>query len=194
MQICEDTFFLCRALKNAKKLYFEREPLYLYRLHQTNTMNSINNMFDVNGNMKYATVYEKLIDEKIVENPYTQYIKANECVLAVGVKCDYLNSHKNIDKRIIRKLNKIISSYCGLLITKNFYTPKQTYAKNNKNCLMFERENAKQLANQLLAAYQMKEDEKRRIRNNALATASQYSTSNIEKALLDFFDKEVMLS
>ena len=59
---------------------------------------------------------------------------------------------------------------------------------------MFERENAKQLANQLLAAYKMKEDEKRRIRNNALATASQYSTSNIEKDLLDFFDKKVMLS
>lgn len=125
MQICEDTYFLCKALKNAKKLYFVGEPLYLYRLHQTNTMNSINNMFDGHGDMKYATVYEKLINEKIVEEPYTQYIKANECVLAIGVKCDYLNLQGSIDKRIIQKLNKIISSYCGLIITKKFYTPKQ---------------------------------------------------------------------
>lgn len=83
---------------------------------------------------------------------------------------------------------------CGTLCVCSDAEGIKTYAENNKNCLMFERKNAKQLANQLLAAYKMKEDEKRRIRNNALATASQYSTSNIEKALLDFFDKKVMLS
>lgn len=83
---------------------------------------------------------------------------------------------------------------CGTLCVCSDAEGIKTYAENNKNCLMFERENAKQLANQLLAAYKMKEDKKRRIRNNALATASQYSTSNIEKDLLDFFDKKVMLS
>lgn len=83
---------------------------------------------------------------------------------------------------------------CGTLCVCSDAEGIKTYAEDNKNCLMFERKNAKQLADRLLAAYQMKEDEKQRIRNNALATASQYSTSNIEKALLDFFDKKVMTS
>lgn len=125
MQICEDTYFLCKALKKAKKLYFVGTSLYLYRLHQTNTMNNILNMFDEYGNLKYATAYEKLIKEKIVEEPYIQYIRVNECVMAIGVKCDYLNSQVNIDRKIIHKLNKIIIAYYRLIITNKFYTTTQ---------------------------------------------------------------------
>lgn len=83
---------------------------------------------------------------------------------------------------------------CGTLCVCSDAEGIKTYADGDTNCLMFERGNAKQLADQLLAAYQMKEDERQKIRNNAFATASQYSTTKIEKDFLNFFDKKVISS
>lgn len=125
MQICEDTYFLCNSLKNASRVYYIGESLYLYRLHQTNTMHDVQNMIDKDGNLKYALVYEKILNEGVVAKEYAKYVKADECVLAIGVKCDYLNSEVNKDRKIIKNLNKIIKCNFGPMITCEFYSPKK---------------------------------------------------------------------
>ena len=125
MQICEDTYFLCSYLKKANKIYYLGESLYLYRLHLDNTIFNIQNMFDINGNLKYAIVYEKMLADGIIDKIYAQYVKANECVLAISVKCDYLNSEKNIDKNLIKKLNTIIKYNLSSLLTCKQYSLKK---------------------------------------------------------------------
>lgn len=125
MQICEDTFFVCKLLKKIEKIFYINEPLYLYRLREGSAISNMKNMFDYYGNLKYAIVFEKIILEKIVEYPNTNYVKAGECVLAIGCKCDYLNLEKNHDREIIKKLNKIIKHNFKYMITCNYYTAKK---------------------------------------------------------------------
>lgn len=132
MQICEDTYFVCRSLKNAEKVYYVGDPLYLYRVHQNSTMNNVQNMFDESGSLKYAVVFEKILREGMVEKQYVQYVQADECVLAISVKCDYLNSGKPVDKKIIKKLNhNILHNFCAM-ITCRYYSVKKkiTYIGN----------------------------------------------------------------
>lgn len=83
---------------------------------------------------------------------------------------------------------------CGTLCVCSDAEGIKTYAENGENCLMFKRGNADQLAKQLITAYKMNEKEKERICENARLTASHYSSTKIEKELLDFFDKKVMTS
>ena len=132
MQICEDTYFVCRALKNAKKVYYVGESLYLYRVHQNSTMSNVQNMFDENGRLKYAVVFEKILQEGTVEKQYAQYVQADECVLAISVKCDYLNSGALVDKKIIKRLNRNILHNFFAMITCKYYSAekKLTYIGN----------------------------------------------------------------
>lgn len=125
MQICEDTYFSCMALKKANKIYYLEESLYLYRIHMSSTISTIQNMFDVDGNLKYALVYEKMLRENIIEEQYTHYVKANECVLAISVKCDYLNSGVKVDKNIVKDLNGIIKGNLNSMLKCKNYTMKK---------------------------------------------------------------------
>lgn len=132
IQICEDTYFVCNTLNKVTKVYYVSESLYLYRLHQNSTMNNIRNMFDESGNLKYALVYEKMLQDGTVTQQYAQYIKADECVLAISVKCDYLNSGVLVDKGIIKKLNRYIIHNFFAMITCRYHsiTQKVIYIGN----------------------------------------------------------------
>lgn len=126
MQICEDTFFLCKALKNAKKVYFIGNSLYRYRLHNSSVMASVRNMFTTEGDLKYAIVYDRLIDENIIPKLYVHYVRANECVLAISVKCDTINSNMDLEKNTKHRLNSVIvRNYCSMLRCPNYSTKKK---------------------------------------------------------------------
>jgi len=122
MQICEDSYFVCTYLRKINKIYYLGNSLYLYRLHTDSTMSNIRNMFDVSGNLKFVMVYEKMLREGIIENEYARYVKEDECILAIGAKCDYLNSKERIDKNIIKNLNAIIKQNIYLLLSSKNYT------------------------------------------------------------------------
>lgn len=126
MQICEDTFFLCKALKNAKKVYYIGNSLYRYRLHNSSVMASVRNMFTTEGDLKYAIVYDRLIDENIIPKLYVHYVRADECVLAISVKCDTLNSNMNLEKNTKHRLNSVIvRNYGSMLRCPNYSTKKK---------------------------------------------------------------------
>lgn len=132
MQICEDTYFVCNSLKYAKKVYYVSESLYLYRVHQNSTMHNVQNMFDENGRLKYVLVFEKILQEGTVEKQYAQYIQADECALAISVKCDYLNSGVPVDRDIIKSLNRDILHNFFSMITCRYYSlaKKMTHIGN----------------------------------------------------------------
>lgn len=126
MQICEDTYFLCKVLNNAKKIYYVGKPLYNYRLHSSSVMASVRNMFTTEGDLKYAVVYERLVNENIIPKQYVHYVYANECVLAIGVKCDVLNSNMDLEKDMKHRLNGvIIRNYGSMLRCPNYSTKKK---------------------------------------------------------------------
>lgn len=126
MQICEDTYFVCRFLQKARKIEYVGEPLYLYRVHGTNTMNDILNVLDGNGNMKYAVVYEQILQEKLVDKQYENYVKANGCALAIGVKCDYLNTIPIKDQKVLHQLNEVAKkNFISMLTCKGYAVPQK---------------------------------------------------------------------
>ena len=125
MQICEDTYFVCRFLQKARKVEYVGTPLYLYRLHADSTVSKVQNLFDQAGNLKYVLVYEQLLREHIIEEPYTQYVKADECVLAISAKCDYLNSGLRINQKIISQLNDDIKRNFTAMIRCKHYSVKK---------------------------------------------------------------------
>ena len=140
MQVCEDTYFLCKTLNRTSNIYYLENSLYLYRLHENSVMAGAKNMFDNFGNLKYALVYEKMLSENIIAQEYAHYVKANLCVLAIGAKCDYLNDYRRIDKNkisktrnyknrvdknIVQKTNKIIRCNFIFMITCQDYSLKK---------------------------------------------------------------------
>ena len=132
MQICEDTYFVCHSLKKADKIYYVGNSLYLYRIHPNSTVNNIQNMFDNDGNLKYMLVLEKILMDGIVESSYRNYIKADECVLAINVKCDYLNSKMKINKKTIKKLNDCIKrNFIPMIICDNYSIKKKLICFGN---------------------------------------------------------------
>ena len=83
-------------------------------------------MFTTEGDLKYAIVYDRLIDENIIPKLYVHYVRADECVLAISVKCDTLNSNMNLEKNTKHRLNSVIvRNYGSMLRCPNYSTKKK---------------------------------------------------------------------
>lgn len=83
---------------------------------------------------------------------------------------------------------------CGALCVCSDAGGIQTYAVHGENCLMFECGKEDQLADEIVAFYQMSDTVKEEMRMHAMETAKQYETPKTEKALLQFFREKVALS
>ena len=125
LDICEDTYFVCCALKKIEKVFYLQDVLYFYRLRDNSTIGNIENIFDINGNMKYYLVFERIIKEKLIPDNCIKYVKANECLFAIGVKCDYLNAIDKKEKKYLIKLNNVIKRTLLYLLKSREYSCKK---------------------------------------------------------------------
>lgn len=105
LQICEDKLFVCRILQKNITVYYLSDPLYFYRIRSESAVGDLRNVFNKVGESKYSIAYTQLINEKIIPQDFQKYVYADMCVLAIGVKCDYLNTNISHNKDTIRKLD-----------------------------------------------------------------------------------------
>lgn len=128
LSICEDTLFLCQALKEAERVYFEKDAVYLYRQRENSAISTIDNVIDKNGNIRYITVYDSIIANNLVSKEEETHILACEFVLATGVKCDYEIEHQTkITKNdiIYNNVRRTLSKTFWDFIKSLDYTPKK---------------------------------------------------------------------
>lgn len=91
IDICEDTYFVFSALINANRIYYSSETTYYYRLSSSSTIGNINNLFTENGKSKYTLSFRRIIDNFTLDSIQVSYIRSGIFLLAVSLKCDYIN-------------------------------------------------------------------------------------------------------
>ena len=118
MNICEDTFYFMNVLSHQPKVYYMESPLYYYRIRENSAVNKIENIFDEDNNLKYASVFNQIKEKQLLGKNELNIIYACLCIKATGVKCDLkLTNSKN--KQRVKKLNKIIWSTMSIFLKSN---------------------------------------------------------------------------
>lgn len=77
---------------------------------------------------------------------------------------------------------------CGVLCICSNNFAITTYAIDEVNCLMFEKENVNMLAKKIEKAYLLPDKEKNQILKNAIKTADQYDRGRVAEEFIAFFE------
>lgn len=135
IQICEDTLFVFEALKEAKKIFFVYDAVYLYRLRSTSAVASIDNVIAPDGSVKYISVYDMIINKGLVTHDAVARIKASEFALASGVKCDYAIAHQNhteMDDAFYNKIGEVLkNNFSDFILSPDYSVKKKLVVISN---------------------------------------------------------------
>ncbi|MCD5518236.1 glycosyltransferase [Lactobacillus delbrueckii subsp. sunkii] len=63
MAILEDTYFLCSAMRRAKRIYYLAEPLYYYCDNQYSATRNVDTLYSDHDTIKYIDSYRKILTD-----------------------------------------------------------------------------------------------------------------------------------
>lgn len=115
MQICEDTYFVVGAIQNSSVIYYLREPLYEYVIHENSAVNRVDNLITEEGKSKFTQAFQRIMKDHALSETMRQYVQCGIFWMASSVKCDYTNAGGG-DKQVIKNLDadarNTLVTYC----------------------------------------------------------------------------------
>lgn len=109
--ILEDTYFLCSALKYAKKIYYLGLPLYYYCYNPNSAVRNIDNLFSDHNTLKYLDSWNRILKDFDFNLKEKDLIYIAMFGMAIDFKWIIVSHHYSINKRMLDNLDYYISKY-----------------------------------------------------------------------------------
>lgn len=105
IDILEDTYFLCLAMKKAKAMYYIAEPSYYYCDNPSSAVRNIDNLYTKNNTVKYVDSWNKILKNIQFDKSIRELINIAMFEISVTFKADILKNHRINKKVALKSLN-----------------------------------------------------------------------------------------
>lgn len=113
LAILEDTYLLCSAMENSKKIYYLAEPLYYYCDSQSSVTRNVNMLYSEYDTVKYIDSYRKILVDHHLSQKSVNIIHGRMFEMSVDFRRLEYQGLRYGGPKLIKNLEVDIKHFCN---------------------------------------------------------------------------------
>lgn len=111
LEFLEDTYFLCSAMKRARKIYYLAEPLYYYYDNQNSATRNMDMVYSDHDTVKYIDSYKNILANHRLGQNSENIIHGTMFEMAVTYRCYEYQGYHHGSQQLVKNLETDIKQF-----------------------------------------------------------------------------------